>query len=325
MCVDNDSEANIINSTTTNTNSSSESLSTSNSSLYTLSNVVLTSPTKGNKICNASVQFTWDEQVIVGGGITYTLVVSTLGNLDSPIINNTSLTVSSYSTTVLIAGNIKYYWRVRAITSQITGEWSDISYFTYGSTTPLEMAVLLTPVNNTTVCNSGTTFTWNAITGVSQYDLSITSDSDFQNVVFENTGIFGTSYTSNSSLASGIYYWRVRGINETCNGIFSEPYIIELVWLIQPVGLSPANNSYINTSQPTFTWNQVEYADKYHIQIATQSDFASGMLVDVSGVLTNTYYSSTVSFTAGTYYWRVQAVIGTCSSAYSNVYVFINP
>lgn len=69
--------------------------------------------------------------------------------------------------------------------------------------------------------------------------------------------------------------------------------------------VAPANNSVLFSTGVSFSWNQVENADKYHLQIAKPS-FASPMQIVLDTLVTVTTFNQQLNI--GKYEWRVQAV-----------------
>ncbi len=58
------------------------------------------------------------------------------------------------------------------------------------------------------------TFTWNADTGATGYDIQVALDPGFTNIVAEASGLTGNSYTLPAALNTDTsYYWRVRATN----------------------------------------------------------------------------------------------------------------
>ena len=78
--------------------------------------------------------------------------------------------------------------------------------------------------------------------------------------------------------------------------------------------LAPADNAQFNSTSVTFTWNPVEDATKYRIQIAKPT-FANATEIIVNTEITET--SFTQQLNVGTYEWRVSAL----NSSYSTPYV----
>jgi len=68
---------------------------------------------------------------------------------------------------------------------------------------------------------------------------------------------------------------------------------------------SPASNSESEDTTPSFDWMNADYAESYHLQIATDSKFKS-IVLDQTGIGVSNYTSG--ALTPGKYYWRVQAM-----------------
>ncbi|MGV6830946.1 MAG: proprotein convertase P-domain-containing protein, partial [bacterium] len=71
------------------------------------------------------------------------------------------------------------------------------------------------------VALSGTTFSWNAITGATDYDIDVATDAGF-NTIVETGTTTNTSYTLSNNLNNQtVYYWRVRGKNSCATGSYA--------------------------------------------------------------------------------------------------------
>ncbi len=68
--------------------------------------------------------------------------------------------------------------------------------------------------------------------------------------------------------------------------------------------LAPTNNSMLTIDDVSFTWQTVEDAERYTIQIATP-DFENAIQVVLDSTTTTTNISKTLS--SGNYQWRVKA------------------
>ncbi|WP_231372829.1 thrombospondin type 3 repeat-containing protein [Aureivirga sp. CE67] len=80
---------------------------------------------------------------------------------------------------------------------------------------------------------------------------------------------------------------------------------------------SPENNFMSIVTSIEFTWEMVEHADQYIIEIATDDAFAT--IVETATQEELVFLVETLE--AGTYYWRVQAINECSESNYSEVYM----
>ena len=77
--------------------------------------------------------------------------------------------------------------------------------------------------------------------------------------------------------------------------------------------LAPADNSVLNITNVTFTWEPIEYADAYHLQVAVPN-FATALQIVEDTLISQTNFSKTL--VPEQYEWRVKAI----NSAYETVY-----
>ncbi len=74
----------------------------------------------------------------------------------------------------------------------------------------------------------------------------------------------------------------------------------------QPVLLAPADGALEYRPTPSFTWERVDGADRYEVQIATDAEFSKLIDTDTVSVA---HYVSAEPLPAGTLHWRVRAVM----------------
>ncbi len=78
--------------------------------------------------------------------------------------------------------------------------------------------------------------------------------------------------------------------------------------------VAPSNESVISTGVIHFTWNSLEDATMYKLQIATPN-FTSAVQVVVDTLVENTSFSKELPI--GNYQWRVKAVNSDYETAYT--------
>jgi hypothetical protein len=77
---------------------------------------------------------------------------------------------------------------------------------------------------------------------------------------------------------------------------------------------APANNAILSTSGVTFSWETVEGADKYQLQIAIPSFEAARQIILDTVVSKNSY---TQQLNIGKYEWRIRAINSAYETAYT--------
>ncbi len=85
------------------------------------------------------------------------------------------------------------------------------------------------------------------------------------------------------------------------------------------VGLAPQNNTIVTDRDVVFTWDTVEDAENYKLQIATPN-FANAAQIVTDSTMAVTSFTKTLS--SGNYEWRVRAENSGYVTAYSS-YEFI--
>jgi hypothetical protein len=169
----------------------------------------LTSPTDGFTVTTGTPTFEWGA---VTDATDYQIQVANDSGFTDIVFTDTDVSTSHTSSTALTDGNT-YYWRVAARNTYGTpGAWSVTRTLTVGI---LVAPTLTLPDNGSTDGTGGTpTFTWGAVTGATDYQIQVASDSGFASIVYTDTTAT-TSCTPGTALTGGsiTYYWRVAARN----------------------------------------------------------------------------------------------------------------
>jgi hypothetical protein len=102
----------------------------------------------------------------------------------------------------------------------------------------------------------------------------------------------------------------------SCEAVFVEDISNDSVVL-----LAPLDNSQLNAGNNTFSWELLNDAEIYQIQIATPNFENANQIVLDSIVLDNSLLQS---IDAGTYQWRVKASNSEYETQYSTVNFTVN-
>ncbi len=238
---------------------------------------------------------------------------------ESPLFNANVTTIENiYNDSIIVdlpANNTMYYWRLQTIYSTCESNWSEVRSL---RTKPVPVT-LLSPANNTKgipLFESGTpynvTLKWEKKNGAHHYDMQLSANTNFTNLIVDNTNNTDTSYNVVDvlpTLANTKYYWRVR-VNyqndslPNCNTDWSEPFYFTTPYA-QAIQLVPETSATCVPLNANFSWNKVAGAKEYRIQVSTSNTFAD-TLMDIPQIA-DTTTSVLMTNQNTTYYWRVKA------------------
>jgi hypothetical protein len=106
-----------------------------------------------------------------------------------------------------------YFWRVRLKNRGGWGRWSEIWSISVSPSGPPAQLRLRSPANRAFLTESRPTFQWKPSERCSDYQIQVSTRSDFRSTVFNETYACarGPEFTSPTSLETGVmYYWRAR-------------------------------------------------------------------------------------------------------------------
>lgn len=181
---------------------------------------------------------------------------------------------------------------------------------------------LLTPVNNSINVNTAVVLSWSVSPRAQTYNLQVSRNASFTNLVINRINILSTSFSVIDLLPGVTYYWRVSATNNSGTSAWSSIWnFTTLQTLTTPPSLvTPVNNSVNVSLNPTLTWSSTLGADSYTLQVSTTSNFNS-IVYQMSGITQN--YAQVPSLLPNTkYYWRVNASNSTTTTGWSEIWNF---
>lgn len=126
------------------------------------------------------------------------------------------------------------------------------------------------------------------------------------------TDTIGSSVAFSKSLSEGIYIWNVKAINsdfqtELSSAGFSIESQIDDDEIVDAnvVLLAPADEQVLTLNDITFSWENVQVASSYQIQVA-DPNFLDAIQIIEDSTTTNT--TTTFQIQDGLYEWRVKAI-----------------
>lgn len=228
---------------------------------------------------------------------------------------------SSVTETALFAnlpkGEKVYYWRVKADDSKNSGDWSDVRSFT----TTFRAVNLISPDTSVSGQPRNVTFNWENAFPTHEYIFQLSTSADFTaesmvQVDTLNTNTIASVLPNHNTT----YFWRVAVIDAgNCNGTWSDVRTIASV-VDAPVLVTPANNAIRQNTAILFTWETVNGATLYDLEVSNTNTFATVVASLYSNNKPNGFVSNLKN--SSDYFWRVRAKNDKGTGAWSVVYKF---
>jgi len=259
-------------------------------------------------------------------GSSYHLQVATDQSFTKIIFDTTGL-----SNTQCNISNLKsftqYFWRVQAFGNNLNSLWSDAWSFTT-MVLPPPAPTLSYPSNNANSVLTNIIMRWNAASEAVSYHLQIATDSSFTTIIFDQNNILSASQTVNSLVNGTTHFWRVRARNSAGEGAWSTVWKFTTVFTkpIAPILLAPNDSATGIATSLSLSWNAVNGATSYRIQISLDTSFVNPVL-DQSGIISSTFNAANLAANTK-HFWRVNAANNAGTSDWSNVWNFttaLNP
>jgi photosystem II stability/assembly factor-like uncharacterized protein len=211
----------------------------------------------------------------------------------------------------------RYFWRVR---TEEAGEGAPFSPVFQFTTTLMPPEPLL-PESGATGITRRPTCVWNRPATAASFHLQMSTDSMFAGgYAVNDSTIVDSSRTAPNLNYLTDYFWRVRARNDAGYGRWSS------IWQFRSQGRDPAvpvnvapTHMLVGIDTPvTVRWIRPQGATLFHLQLATDSTFASGVPLADSLTVDSFSVIRSLSFLTS-YWWRVNAFTpGTGTSAYSD-------
>lgn len=242
---------------------------------------------------------------------SYKLQVATDAGFTNLVVNQTGLTSTTYNLSGL-SYNQTYYWRVRGTNIAGDGQWSATWMFTTMNITLPSQVTLNSPMDQETEVPSTTSLTWNSAANATSYQVQVSKNSSFTNLIANQSGLTGLSYNLTGLDAATTYYWRVRGSNSFGDGPWSTSRSFATSTNVPAVVTLnlPTTLTIFYVKDVTLSWYTGMNATAYNLQVATDENFSN--IVTNADNLTQLSYGLT-NLATSSYFWRVR---GKNSSGY---------
>ena len=177
-------------------------------------------------------------------------------------------------------------------------------------------------------------FSWGAIEGASKYEIRISANEDYSQIMWQSSNVAQNSVQYPSSeaetlLVETVFYWSVRAIAEDIAlGDFSASFTFTVSEDNKPVLTGPLNGTS-ESIFPFFTWNKIPKANSYGLVFGNNKDLSQVVFENHS--ISDKYFQYTETAPPlkynTAYYWKVIAYDenGSPLGDYSSIATFTTP
>ena len=167
---------------------------------------------------------------------------------------------------------------------------------------------------------SGISFRWPEVRNAVRYRAQLAPDERFS--VLLRDEIIESNELNWSGLTPTDYALRVRAINALgLEGFDASHRFTVLAPIAAPHATTPEDGAVLVPGKPWIAWSPSPGANSYHLQLAADSQFSSG-LMDIGGIV-NSHYRPVDDLPAGGYYWRVASISAGIESDFSPARHFV--
>nr|MBK7068510.1 hypothetical protein [Deltaproteobacteria bacterium] len=219
--------------------------------------------------------------------------------------------------------------RVSAADDPTVNDQSDAPFAIASTTavTPPLPPSLEAPANDATTSSGPVGFRWGDAVGAARFQLLVCRDVALRvGCVNPDGGDPGLepsvgSRTVTASLDAGVWYWAVRGVRAGDVGgwgAYSAVRSLSVTGVAppsppsSPALSSPSDGASMTSGSINFVWGTSTNADRYHLMVCTNSALTSGCVNPDGGQVgvepSSGVTSTSVSLSAGTWYWAVRAI-----------------
>ena len=257
------------------------------------------------------------------GTATFRLQVSTDTAFTTGLVYNDSTLTDSSKVMSALANLTKFYWRVNAKNAGGTSSYSAMRAFTTISAIPPAPA-LISPPTNAVNQQVNVVLRWNRANAATSYRLQVGTDETFATgIVINDSTLTDTSKTMAGLANSTKYYWRVNAKNNAGTGVYSATWAFTTIVANPsiPSLVGPADGATNQDLSVKYIWLKIAGATSYRLQVASDSTFASGVVVNDSTVTDSTKTVGGLAF-GMKYFWRVNSKNIGGTSPYSSIWSF---
>ncbi|MFH0990824.1 MAG: fibronectin type III domain-containing protein [bacterium] len=283
-----------------------------------LSIPVLLSPEDRATDISTEPRFEW---TTVEGANTYVFQIS-LTQSFSTLLFTREIVSGNFTIVSGLKATTQYYWRILALSSTDTSDWSDVRRFTTWDD-QLAAPSLVAPSDGATGQSITPTLAWTVSPRALTYTIQYSTSANFSDNLVEIKGVTKATHSLSELLPLTKYYWRVNALDTTHVSSWSQRWSFTTGSnrLAVPDLLTPLEGADLEAGKnPTLTWKSVPGATRYEVQVSPDKNF-NPLLVNEQGVLATSLTISGLQEKTK-YYWKVRSTNGAEWSDWSIVWSF---
>jgi hypothetical protein len=266
---------------------------------------VMILPLAGDTISEYS-HFSWQP---LEGATHYRLQIYSPSFTNPSFIAFDSIT-SSTSVFVSLAPN-NYQYKLIGLNNGYSSQWLGPVSFTVDTIAGGQAQINLISPTSSNYYNAAFNgvFSWSALSGVSSFEFSLRSGTNYQTgtILHTQNAVVSSNITVNSvTYTDGNYVWGVKAYltNNTSTQTFIGTFKIDATNPVTPSLVSPTNNANVN-SPVTFSWSNAADVGQIQSPVSTVLEIASDeAFTDIVDTETTVNTSLQRTLNSGNYYWR---------------------
>ncbi len=258
-----------------------------------------------------NVAFNWLE---IEGAKSYNIVLSDDEKFENIVLaNNVDANIANIADLIHFK---KYYWKVQAVRSMDSSDWSDVWHFETIFATP----TLSLPEHQKQNVEVNPNLIWLYDSTATKFQLQLALNGVFSDIVID-TIINQSNLKIKELTAKTQFYWRVRAIGENRYSNWTDYWSFTTTKgfeLAKPTLISPANKSDAYNFG-TIKWAKVNNASSYRFQLFQNNDYTHPEIDSI--INKNEFYYSKLNYNSN-YSWRIMALSLYSQSKWSDIWEF---
>ncbi len=158
----------------------------------------------------------------------------------------------------------------------------------------------------TDITYTTTQFQWKTVPNADRFYIQVSKTPDFNEVVVKDSTITALTFSAKNLEYYRTYYWRIKAYRGLLTSEWSpvRSFLTKALYPSKISLVSPKNAATAQEKELPLTWNKVNEADTFHVQLSANDDFSEIISQDSTLLTTKKDINSLSEATE--YFWRVR-------------------